>query len=89
MCFGLPPPAAQLGSVFQSLSSSLPPLTPPHVLVLSLRRFAVIRAYESIGRPDSTSPHTIYNAWDGGMEHVDVSCGQLGMMPDSANLNLS
>lgn len=34
--------------------------------------FGVIRAYESVGRPDSNAPHTIYNAWDGGMEHVDV-----------------
>ena len=34
--------------------------------------FAVIRAYEQIGRPDSNAPHTIYNAWDGGMQHVDV-----------------
>jgi hypothetical protein len=22
--------------------------------------------------PDTTAPHTIYNAWDGGMAHVDV-----------------
>eukprot|EP00050_Salpingoeca_kvevrii_P010128 m.6746 g.6746 ORF g.6746 m.6746 type:complete len:310 (+) comp2649_c0_seq2:251-1180(+) len=34
--------------------------------------FAIIRCYESIGKPDSNCPHTIYNAWNGGMEHVDV-----------------
>ena len=28
--------------------------------------FAIIRAFESVGRPDSNAPHTIYNAWDGG-----------------------
>jgi hypothetical protein len=28
--------------------------------------FAIIRAYESVGRPDSNAPHTIYNAWEGG-----------------------
>merc|ERR1712000_74159 len=34
--------------------------------------FAIIRAFESVGRPDSNAPHTIYNAWDGGMSHVDI-----------------
>ncbi|EDQ85403.1 uncharacterized protein MONBRDRAFT_34277 [Monosiga brevicollis MX1] len=34
--------------------------------------FAVIRCYESVGRVDSNCPHTIYNAWDGGMSHVDI-----------------
>ena len=34
--------------------------------------FASIRAYEQVGRPDSNSPHTIHNAWAGGMEEVDI-----------------
>mmetsp|Transcript_6561 Transcript_6561/g.19919 ORF Transcript_6561/g.19919 Transcript_6561/m.19919 type:complete len:226 (+) Transcript_6561:78-755(+) len=43
--------------------------------------FAVVRAWRSNGAPDTNAPHTIYNAWDGGMAHVDVylfpctSCG--------------
>ena len=36
------------------------------------RTFAIIRCYQSNGRPDANCPHTIYNAWDGGMEYVDV-----------------
>eukprot|EP00048_Salpingoeca_helianthica_P015829 m.228805 g.228805 ORF g.228805 m.228805 type:complete len:237 (+) comp17602_c0_seq1:22-732(+) len=46
--------------------------------------FAIIRAYESIGQPDSTAPHTIYNAWDGGMTHVDIY-----MFPDPSSNNPS
>lgn len=34
--------------------------------------FGVIRCYESVGRPDSNCPHTIYNAWGGKMSHVDI-----------------
>ena len=34
--------------------------------------FGIIRAYQSIGQPDPNCPHTIYNAWDGGMSHVDI-----------------
>lgn len=41
--------------------------------------FAVIRAWQSNGVPDPNSPHTIYNAWDGGMKDVDVY-----LFPDSA-----
>ncbi|GAM21124.1 hypothetical protein SAMD00019534_042990, partial [Acytostelium subglobosum LB1] len=43
--------------------------------------FAVVRCYESIGQTDPNCPHSIYNAWDGGMQHVDAyifpcfSCG--------------
>jgi hypothetical protein len=43
--------------------------------------FGVIRIWQSNGAPDPIGPHTVYNAWDGGMEHVDVymfpcfSCG--------------
>jgi len=33
--------------------------------------FAVPRVYMSTGAPDPTGPHTIYNAWAGGMSHVD------------------
>jgi len=33
--------------------------------------FAVPRVYMSTGQPDPTGPHTIYNAWAGGMVHVD------------------
>jgi len=44
--------------------------------------FAIIRCYESIGQPDSVCPHTIYNAWDGGMQHVDVY-----MFPDPSKAN--
>jgi len=46
--------------------------------------FAVIRAYESGGSPDPNGPHTVYNAWAGGMDYVDVymfpcaSCGNPG-----------
>lgn len=34
--------------------------------------FVIIRAYQSLNRPDPEAPHCIYNAWDGGMEHVDI-----------------
>eukprot|EP00054_Salpingoeca_dolichothecata_P031787 m.264614 g.264614 ORF g.264614 m.264614 type:complete len:284 (-) comp28033_c0_seq1:44-895(-) len=34
--------------------------------------FGVIRCFESIGRADENCPHTIYNAWDGGADHVDI-----------------
>ncbi|KAJ4456822.1 putative glycoside hydrolase family 25 protein [Paratrimastix pyriformis] len=34
--------------------------------------FAIIRAYCSTGRPDDSSVHTVYNAWEGGMKHVDI-----------------
>mmetsp|Transcript_18241 Transcript_18241/g.25540 ORF Transcript_18241/g.25540 Transcript_18241/m.25540 type:complete len:216 (+) Transcript_18241:88-735(+) len=43
--------------------------------------FVVIRCWQSNGQADPNCPHTIYNAWDGGMEYVDVymfpcySCG--------------
>ena len=34
--------------------------------------FAVIRAWMETGEPDPDSPHTLYNAWHGGMKDVDV-----------------
>ncbi|EDQ85402.1 uncharacterized protein MONBRDRAFT_21722 [Monosiga brevicollis MX1] len=34
--------------------------------------FGIVRCYESVGQPDSNCPHTIYNAWDSGLAHVDV-----------------
>jgi len=34
--------------------------------------FAVVRCFESTGHPDPNGPHTVYNAWDGGMAEVDV-----------------
>ncbi|KYR00374.1 glycoside hydrolase family 25 protein [Tieghemostelium lacteum] len=43
--------------------------------------FAIIRAWESVGQPDSNGPHSVYNAWEGGMADVDIyvfpcfSCG--------------
>ncbi|EGG24960.1 glycoside hydrolase family 25 protein [Cavenderia fasciculata] len=43
--------------------------------------FAIIRCWESVGQPDSNCPHSMYNAWDGGMADVDAymfpcfSCG--------------
>jgi len=43
--------------------------------------YAIIRCWQSNGVPDPNCPHTIYNAWDGGMSHVDAyifpcfSCG--------------
>jgi GH25 family lysozyme M1 (1,4-beta-N-acetylmuramidase) len=43
--------------------------------------FAIIRAYQSIGQPDPNGPHSVYNAWDGGMSNVDVymfPCPQCG-----------
>ncbi|ELR21707.1 glycosyl hydrolase [Acanthamoeba castellanii str. Neff] len=43
--------------------------------------FGIVRAYLSIGQVDSVGPHTIYNAWAGGMSHVDVymfPCPQCG-----------
>merc|ERR1712093_132686 len=44
--------------------------------------FGIVRAYLSTGQVDSVGPHTIYNAWAGGMSHVDVymfPCPQYGM----------
>ncbi|EGD80171.1 glycoside hydrolase family 25 protein [Salpingoeca rosetta] len=35
-------------------------------------KFAIIRCYESVGRVDSNCPHTVYNAWDGGMDAVSL-----------------
>eukprot|EP01147_Barroeca_monosierra_P004832 gene4832-8679_t len=35
-------------------------------------KFAIIRCFQSSGHPDPNCPHTIYNAWDGGMDHVDI-----------------
>jgi len=43
--------------------------------------YVIIRCYQSTGKVDPVAPHTIYNAWDGGMSQVDVymfpcpSCG--------------
>ncbi|KAK5577205.1 hypothetical protein RB653_002145 [Dictyostelium firmibasis] len=43
--------------------------------------FAIIRAWESVGQPDTNGPHSVYNARDAGIEYVDVylfpcfSCG--------------
>ena len=34
--------------------------------------YAIIRAWQSNGVPDPNGPHTVYNAWDGGMRDVDV-----------------
>jgi len=34
--------------------------------------FAIIRCYQSTGNVDPNGPHTVYNAWDGGMSAVDV-----------------
>ena len=34
--------------------------------------FAIIRCYRSTGSPDPNCPHTIYNAWAGGMNYVDA-----------------
>jgi len=34
--------------------------------------FTIVRAYESVGRPDPNAPGTVKNAWAGGMAHVDV-----------------
>mmetsp|Transcript_4056 Transcript_4056/g.9985 ORF Transcript_4056/g.9985 Transcript_4056/m.9985 type:complete len:144 (-) Transcript_4056:357-788(-) len=34
--------------------------------------FGIVRALRSNGSPDTNAPHTVYNAWDGGMKHVDV-----------------
>mmetsp|Transcript_1012 Transcript_1012/g.1578 ORF Transcript_1012/g.1578 Transcript_1012/m.1578 type:complete len:244 (+) Transcript_1012:9-740(+) len=35
-------------------------------------KFAVVRCFRSVGSVDTNCPHTIYNAWEGGMEHVDA-----------------
>eukprot|EP00049_Salpingoeca_infusionum_P017566 m.353485 g.353485 ORF g.353485 m.353485 type:complete len:243 (+) comp16772_c0_seq1:62-790(+) len=34
--------------------------------------FAIVRCYQSNGRPDPNCPQTVKNAWSGGMAHVDV-----------------
>eukprot|EP01089_Gocevia_fonbrunei_P014493 TRINITY_DN3983_c0_g1_i7.p1 TRINITY_DN3983_c0_g1~~TRINITY_DN3983_c0_g1_i7.p1 ORF type:complete len:216 (-),score=55.47 TRINITY_DN3983_c0_g1_i7:314-961(-) len=34
--------------------------------------FAVVRAFESIGRPDPNAPGTVADAWAAGLAHVDV-----------------
>jgi len=34
--------------------------------------FVIIRGWQSFGAADPNCPHTIYNAWGGGMTHVDV-----------------
>jgi len=34
--------------------------------------FVIIRGWQSFGAADPNCPHTIYNAWAGGMAHVDV-----------------
>lgn len=41
-------------------------------LVSSNLTFAVVRAYQSVGRPDPNAAASINNAWNAGMEHVDV-----------------
>jgi hypothetical protein len=52
--------------------------------------FGVVRAWRSNGTPDTNGPHTVYNAWDGGMAHVDVylfpcsSCGNAAGQMKSA-----
>jgi len=57
-------------------------------------RYAIIRAWMSSGEPDPVGPHTIYNAWAGGMEDVDVyffpcfSCGDPAGQVQSAVANL-
>jgi hypothetical protein len=43
--------------------------------------FVIIRGWQSFGAADPNCPHTIYNAWAGGMSHVDVylfPCAGLG-----------
>jgi len=43
--------------------------------------YVIVRCWQSTGQADPNCPHTIYNAWDGGMSTVDVymfpcySCG--------------
>jgi len=43
--------------------------------------YGIVRCYESTGNTDPNCPHTIYNAWSGGMGTVDIymfpcySCG--------------
>jgi hypothetical protein len=51
-----------------------------------------VRCWQSNGQTDPNCPHTIYNAWDGGMESVDVyvfpcfSCGNpAGQVSDTIN----
>ena len=34
--------------------------------------FGIIRCFQSNDHVDNNCPHTIYNAWDGGMDHVDI-----------------
>lgn len=34
--------------------------------------WATIRAWHSYGAPDTNAPHTVYNAWAGGIPAVDV-----------------
>jgi hypothetical protein len=42
--------------------------------------FSIIRAYQSNHHPDQNGPHTVYNAWSGGMHDVDVY-----MFPDPSS----
>jgi hypothetical protein len=62
--------------------------------------FAVIRAFQSNGVPDPVAPHTVYNAWDGGMNDVQLyffpcprcgdAAGQMRSMVDNlAKYNVS
>eukprot|EP01101_Sappina_pedata_P003587 TRINITY_DN143_c0_g2_i1.p1 TRINITY_DN143_c0_g2~~TRINITY_DN143_c0_g2_i1.p1 ORF type:complete len:223 (+),score=85.91 TRINITY_DN143_c0_g2_i1:197-865(+) len=41
-------------------------------LVSSGYNYVIIRGWLSYGAPDTNCPHTIYNAWAGGMSDVDV-----------------
>jgi len=34
--------------------------------------YAIIRAYRSLGEPDTNAPHSIYNAADAGIKQIDV-----------------
>ncbi|XP_065183148.1 probable GH family 25 lysozyme 2 [Sycon ciliatum] len=47
-------------------------LTAFKCLKQSGHKFAIVRAYESIGAPDSHAPATISNAWGADFSHVDV-----------------
>jgi hypothetical protein len=33
--------------------------------------FAIVRVYQSNGKPDANGPYTINDAWSGGMSYVD------------------
>jgi len=50
--------------------------------------YAIIRCYQSNGQVDPNGPHTVYNAWAGGMQHVDVymfPCPTCGNAQDQVN----